>query len=177
MSIQWGYSQFAPKTDQKAALNQILDSARARGLTFLTDQDARPPGSASPVAHLWDNGHNAVDELNVVMQVRAQALQHFGPDNIPPGTPMAMLEDTLVPVYLYHRYQVEAATKVIGGLQYSYALRGDGQVPTAPLRPRSSVAPSQPCWPPFRRGSRHSRSHPAADPAAPGRIQPHSRIV
>ncbi len=135
VSIQWGYSQFAPNTDQKAALNQILDSARARGLTFLTDQDARPPGSASPVAHLWDNGHNVVDELNVVMQVRAQALQRFGPDNIPPGTPMAMLEDTLVPVYLYHRYQVEAATKVIGGLRYSYALRGDGQVPTAPIAP------------------------------------------
>ena len=135
MSIQWGYSQFPPKADQKAALNQIIDNARARGLTFLTDQDARPPGSASPVAHLWDNGKNVVDELSVVMKVRAQALQRFGADNIPPGTPMAMLEDTLVPVYLYHRYQVEAATKVVGGLQYSYALRGDGQVPTAPIAP------------------------------------------
>jgi len=135
VSIQWGYSQFPPKTDPKAALNQIIDNARARGLTFLTDQDARPTGSASPVAHLWDNGQNAVDELNVVMKVRAQALQRFGADNIPPGTPMAMLEDTLVPVYLYHRYQVEAATKVIGGLQYSYALRGDGQIPTAPIAP------------------------------------------
>ena len=135
VSIQWGYSQFPPKADQKAALNQIIDNARARGLTFLTDQDARPPGSASPVAHLWDNGKNVVDELSVVMKVRAQALQRFGADNIPPGTPMAMLEDTLVPVYLYHRYQVEAATKVVGGLQYSYALRGDGQVPTAPIAP------------------------------------------
>ncbi len=92
-------------------------------------------GSASPVAHLWDNGKNVVDELSVVMKVRAQALQRFGADNIPPGTPMAMLEDALVPVYLYHRYQVEAATKVIGGLQYSYALRGDGQIPTAPIAP------------------------------------------
>jgi hypothetical protein len=135
VSIQWGYSQFPPKIDQKAALNQIIDNARARGLTFLTDQDARPTGSASPVAHLWDNGKNVVDELDVVMKVRAQALRRFGANNIPPGTPMAMLEDTLVPVYLYHRYQVEAATKVIGGLQYSYALRGDGQTPTAPIAP------------------------------------------
>ncbi len=135
VSIRWGYSQFPPKTDQKAALDQIIDNARTRGLTFLTDQDARPTGSASPVAHLWDNGKNVVDELDVVMRVRAQALQRFGADNIAPGTPMAMLEDTLVPVYLYHRYQVEAATKVIGGLQYSYALRGDGQVPTAPIAP------------------------------------------
>ncbi len=135
VSIQWGYSQFPSNTDSKAALNQIIDKARARGLTYLTDQDARPPGSASPVAHLWDNGKNAVDELNVVMKVRARALERFGVDNIPQGTPMAMLEDTLVPVYLYHRYQVEAATKEIGGLQYSYALRGDGQIPTAPIAP------------------------------------------
>jgi Met-zincin/Domain of unknown function (DUF5117) len=135
VSIQWGYSQFSAKTDHKAALNQIIDNARARGLTYLTDEDARPPGSASPVAHLWDNGKNAVDELNLVMKVRAQALERFGMDNIPPGTPMAMLEETLVPVYLYHRYQVEAATKEIGGLQYSYALRGDGQIPTAPIAP------------------------------------------
>jgi Met-zincin/Domain of unknown function (DUF5117) len=135
VSIQWGYSQFPPNTEQTAALNQIIDNARKRGLTYLTDQDARPSGSASPVAHLWDNGKNAVDELNRVMKVRAQALERFGEDNIPPGTPMAMLEDTLVPVYLFHRYQVEAATKEIGGLEYSYALRGDGQVPTAPIPP------------------------------------------
>ena len=135
VSIQWGYSQIPANTNVKAALNQIIDNARAHGLTFLTDQDARPPGSASPVAHLWDNGKNAVDELNLVMKVRAQALERFGENNIPPGTPMAMLEDTLVPVYLFHRYQVEAATKVIGGLQYSYALRGDGQVPTSPIAP------------------------------------------
>ena len=133
VSITWGYSQFAPGVDQHAALNKILDDARSRGLTFLTDQDARPTGSASPVAHLWDNGKNAVDELNLVMKVRAHALDQFSADNIPPGTPMALLEDTLVPLYLYHRYQVEAATKVIGGEAYSYALRGDGQTPTTPI--------------------------------------------
>jgi hypothetical protein len=46
---------------------------------------------------------------------------------------MAMLEDVLVPVYLFHRYQVEAATKVVGGMYYTYALRGDGQTVTKPL--------------------------------------------
>jgi hypothetical protein len=46
---------------------------------------------------------------------------------------MAFLEDVLVPVYFYHRYQIEAATKLIGGMQYNYALKGDGQLITAPL--------------------------------------------
>lgn len=43
---------------------------------------------------------------------------------------MAFLEDVLVPVYLYHRYQAEAVTKIIGGMYYTYALRDDGQIIT-----------------------------------------------
>jgi hypothetical protein len=33
-------------------------------------------------------------------------------------------------MYFYHRYQLEAATKLVGGMFYNYALRGDGQVIT-----------------------------------------------
>jgi len=47
--------------------------------------------------------------------------------------PMAMLEDVLVPVYFYHRYQIEAATKIVGGMFYNYSLRGDGQIITKSL--------------------------------------------
>jgi hypothetical protein len=129
VSIQWGYSEFAPGTDEKAALNKIIDDARGRGLTFLTDQDARPTGSADPYTHLWDNGKNAVDELDRMLKVRAAALSRFSDAAVRPGTPLAMLEDTLVPLYLYHRYQTEAAAKTIGGVHYTYALRGDGQTP------------------------------------------------
>jgi len=99
-------------------------------LQFISDRDARAPGGLHPQAHLWDNGSNAVDELKTVMQVRAKALQQFGEKNIRTGMPMAMLEDVLVPVYLYHRYQLEAAIKLVGGMNYTYALRGDGQMVT-----------------------------------------------
>jgi hypothetical protein len=133
VAIQWGYSEFTPGTDEKAALNKIIEDARGRGLTFLTDQDARPTGSADPYTHLWDNGKNAVDELDRVLKVRAAALSHFSDAAIRQGTPLAMLEDTLVPLYLYHRYQTEAASKVIGGVHYTYALRGDGQMPLTPV--------------------------------------------
>ena len=131
VSITFGYSDFAPGTDEHAALNNIIDSARKRGLTYLTDQDARPAGSAHPLVHLWDNGSNPVDELDRVLSIRANALKRFGENAIQQGTPLAQLGDTLVPVYLYHRYQTTAAIKVIGGQTYSYAVRGDGQTPTA----------------------------------------------
>ncbi|MFL5810421.1 MAG: zinc-dependent metalloprotease, partial [Flavisolibacter sp.] len=130
VSIAWGYSDFVPGTNEKAALDKILSDAERKGLQFISDRDARAPGGLHPQAHLWDNGSNAVDELKTVMQVRAKALQQFGEKNIRTGMPMAMLEDVLVPIYLYHRYQLEAATKLVGGMNYTYALRGDGQMVT-----------------------------------------------
>jgi len=130
IAIAYGYQDFAPGTDEHAALTNILTDAMQRGLAFLSDQDARPPGSAHPATHLWDNGANAVDELERILLVRAAALQRFGERNITPGTPLAMLEEVLVPLYMSHRYQAEAAAKVIGGMSYTYALRGDGQQPT-----------------------------------------------
>jgi hypothetical protein len=126
VSIAYGYQDFPSGTDEKAALDQILSQAFSRGLMYLTDQDARPAGAASSVAHLWDNGANAVDELGNVMKVRTAALRRFGENNIRDGAPMATIEDVLVPIYLYHRYQVEAAAKVIGGQDYTFSLKGRG---------------------------------------------------
>ena len=61
-----------------------------------------------------------------MLAVRAAALKNFGENAIKPGTPMAQLEQSLVPLYLFHRYQTEAAIKEISGLDYRYNLRGDG---------------------------------------------------
>ncbi len=135
VTIAYGYQDFSRDINESKALTEIIMNAAARGLIFLTDQDARPQGSSHPQAHLWDNGVNAVDELNRIMQVRTVALNRFSERKIRTGMPMAMLEDVLVPVYMSHRYQVEAAVKVLGGLRYTYALRGDGQVPTIMVPP------------------------------------------
>ena len=126
VSIAYGYQDFPPGTNESTALDQILSSAFGRGLMYLTDQDARPPSASSSVAHLWDNGQNVVDELGNVMKVRAAALKRFGENNIREGAPLATLEDVLVPIYMYHRYQVEAAAKVVGGQDYTFSLRGKG---------------------------------------------------
>jgi hypothetical protein len=124
VSIMYGYSDLYREANEPRVLDKILSDAFSRGLLYLTDQDARPLGSASPVAHLWDTGSNALDGLSRVMAVRAAALKNLSEDAIPEHTPMATLEDVLVPMYLYHRYQVMAVAKSIGGLDYSFNLRG-----------------------------------------------------
>jgi uncharacterized protein DUF4953/uncharacterized protein DUF5117 len=191
VSITYGYEDFPPGVDEHAALDKILHDAFARGLRFLTDQDARPAGSSSSLAHLWDSGTNAVDELNRLMQVRAAALKRFGENNIREGAPMATLEDVLVPLYLLHRYQVEAASKLVGGMDYTFALRGDGEKPTqivapaeqrralaavlATLKPEALALPESllkiipPRPPEYERGREHfkMRTSPAFDALAP----------
>ena len=126
-SIRYGYEQFPNRTDEKQSLDKLVNDMHKAGLTFLTDQDARPEGSAHPGTHLWDNGANAVDELKRVSDVRRVALANFSEKKIPVGAPMATLEEVLVPMYMFHRYQIEAAAKVVGGQTYTNALRGDGQ--------------------------------------------------
>ena len=124
LSILYGYSDLPPGTDEAEALQAVLRDNETMGLLYLSDQDARPAGGAHPAAHLWDNGKSAAGELDRLSRVRQAALEQFGEKNIPPGAPMATLENVLVPLYLAHRYQVEAACKVIGGVNYSYAVRG-----------------------------------------------------
>jgi hypothetical protein len=126
VAIAYGYQDFPARTDEHAALDRILSDAFARGLRYLTDQDARPASASSSFAHLWDNGTNVIDGLNNTMKVRAAALNRFGENNIREGAPMATLEDVLVPLYMYHRYQIEATAKLIGGEDYTFSLRGKG---------------------------------------------------
>jgi len=135
VAITFGYQDFPEGTDEEKALNDIIQNSLKKGLTFLSDQDARPTGSAHPFTHLWDNGKDAADELNRMLEIRSVVLRNFGEKNIKSGMPMATLEEVLVPMYFYHRYQTEAASKLIGGLNYRYALKGDGQVATEFISP------------------------------------------
>lgn len=137
--VAYGYQHFPAGTDEAKALNDIIQNSLKAGLTFLSDQDARPVGGAHPYAHLWDNGKDPVEELDRVLEVRSVALKNFGERNIKPGAPMATLEEALVPVYFFHRYQAEAAVKVIGGLNYRYAMRGDGQPVAELLTPQKEI--------------------------------------
>jgi hypothetical protein len=132
-AIRYAYSEFPPGTNERAALDAIIADGLSRGLIFLTDEDARPQGSAHPLAHLWDNEEDATKLLQQELAVRRIGLANFGEHNIAPGQPLALLNEVLVPLYFHHRYQLEAAAKVVGGLQYTYALRGDGQPVSKPV--------------------------------------------
>jgi hypothetical protein len=126
-TILFGYQDFPEGTNEKEALNEILAQNNEMGLKYVSDSDARPPYGAHPTGHLWDNGASAANELRRMSQVRKEAISKFGEKNIPVGMPMAYLENVLVPLYLMHRYQVEAVSKSIGGVDYTYTVRGDGQ--------------------------------------------------
>jgi len=129
-AILYGYQDFPAGTNEDEALKGILTETLKQGQLFITDEDARPAGGAHPLAHLWDNGKNAADELNRLMDIRRKLLDNFSEKAIRQNAPMAMLEEPLVPIYLLHRYQVEAASKMLGGVYYTYAVKNDGQPTT-----------------------------------------------
>ena len=124
VSVGYAYSDFPDYIDESKELNLLLENSLREGHLFISDSDARPIGGAHPKAHLWDNGSSATDELNVLMQIRSKALNQLSLNHIKEGAPYSDLEDLFVPMYLLHRYQVEAVVKTIGGVDYNYAVKG-----------------------------------------------------
>ncbi|MFU8860795.1 MAG: zinc-dependent metalloprotease [Cyclonatronaceae bacterium] len=126
-AVLYGYQHFPEDVDEDEALENILRGTIDMGLLYLSDEVARPSGGSHPAAHLWEYGSDVVAQLGHILDIRKAALARFGERNIRMGRPMSDLENVLVPVYLFHRYQAEATVKLIGGVDYAYSLRGDGQ--------------------------------------------------
>ncbi|MDR5590418.1 zinc-dependent metalloprotease [Christiangramia sp. SM2212] len=124
VTVNYSYSDIPEDRDEKEYLNSILENARGEGLIFITDSDARASGGANALAHLWDNGKSATQELEDVLKIRKKAIQNFSVDNIRKDETYSTLEDVFVPLYFFHRYQTEAAVKLLGGLEYEYAVKG-----------------------------------------------------
>lgn len=124
VAINYGYRQL-PKGDEQAALSRILDDAWAQDLRYMTNQDT----DANPKVDQWSNGVNQADELNRLMKIRRAALNRLGEHTIRNGAPTATVEEPLVPIFMYHRYSVESAASMIGGIDYIYAMRGDKRTP------------------------------------------------
>ena len=120
--IKWLYA----KTDAEA--RPILAQARAEGLRFVADNDARPVGSGQPLGSLWDEGADPTAELRRMMAVRRAALERFGTGALPAGEPLAQLRRAFVPIWLIDRYQIEAAAKSVGGVNFPYAVTGENGV-------------------------------------------------
>jgi len=129
VAIAYGYQDFPKGTDEAAALRKILDDAWGQDLRYMTNQDT----DSNPKVDQWANGTDAAAELNRIMKIRRAALDRFDETVIRKDQPMATIEEALVPLYMYHRYSVEAAASAVGGLDYIYAMRGDGRTPVKPV--------------------------------------------
>ena len=123
--VAYGYQDVAE--NEEAFLASVIKAGQAKGLLYMSDPDARPQSGADNHGHLWDNGSDASQELLRVLKVREKALSDFGINSIPHGTPMSEIEKVLVPIYNFHRYQVEAAAKAISGIEYTYQIKGEGE--------------------------------------------------
>ncbi|MDW7760521.1 MAG: zinc-dependent metalloprotease [Acidobacteriota bacterium] len=125
VAVAWGYRHFPPGVDEDKALDDLIDQARERDLIYLSNQDV----DLHPRVDAWANGVDAAEGLVRMMKVRRAALDRFGENAVRRGRPLALIEEALVPLYLHHRYQTEAAISALGGLEYVYAIRGDGRDP------------------------------------------------
>jgi hypothetical protein len=142
-TIMYGYTDYPDGVDEDSALAAHLDSVFASGQRYVSDGDARSAGSAHPYAHLWDNGPHSAEELVRLLDIRARLLDSFSERAIQEGAPLVMLEEALVPIYMFHRYQMEACAKWIGGVDYRFAVRGSGPQTVTP-------APADEQWRAFK---------------------------
>jgi len=126
-TTKWLYTEFADGVDEQVALDAIVDKGLASGLRYVSDPHSRPVSGAHAYGSVWDNGADPVAKLDEVMAIRRVALDNFGAHNVAVGQPQAQLRNVIVPIYLFHRYQLASAVKSIGGLEYSYKTRGDKQ--------------------------------------------------
>ena len=132
LAVRWAYGHF-PADETAAALDAIVQEGLRSKTLFMAHNDNTIGAGAHPLTSVWDNGDDLVRHLEREIEIRQAGLDAFGERVIRPGEALSLLEPVLVPLYLHHRFQMKAAMNTIGGQEYYYAVRGDGQRPVAPL--------------------------------------------
>jgi len=123
--VKYIYGDFGSGAQAQAALGELRAQARAAGMLYSSDQDARAAGASHPDGLLWDYGPDTLKTWDQLGAVRQRALQTFSPDVLPDARQIGELEARLVPVYLLQRYQGEAVARLIGGGEFDYTSAGD----------------------------------------------------
>jgi hypothetical protein len=129
LAIRYGYTWYPDAEAEAAGLNTIIQEMIRRNVRFVGDQHAGAEGSI-PAATRWDEGATLFEAVERTSAVRRAAIEAFDDRAIAPGEPMYLLNMRFAHVYLHHRYSLEGMIKYVGGMDFRYAMRGDGQTPT-----------------------------------------------
>jgi len=132
LAIRLGYTWYSDRAAEKEGLAAIMKDGLARNVRFINDTYASSSGSIPEVTR-WDEGATMFDAVTRSSKVRRVLMDKFDERAIQPGEPLALLNMRFAHVYLHHRYSLEGVSKYVGGMDFSFALRGDGQVPTRVL--------------------------------------------
>jgi hypothetical protein len=124
-TVNFLYSDYGSNDAETQA--SLIKEADAAGLLYVSDGDSRSVGSGHAKGALWDTGEDAVASLQNAMAVRRAGLDNFGARNLRAGESFRVLQTKFVPLYLYHRYQLQAAAKYVGGFDYTYRHQGDNR--------------------------------------------------
>jgi len=125
-AIEWGYGQGksgASAAQEQARLDEIVRGSIAKGIVWGNYDDPR--------WNSYDDGTDPVTWLKQVVPVRDALLAHYGPQMLRKGEPNSMLASRFPLIYLFHRYALAAAAKVVGSAQIPLSLAGDGQTPVS----------------------------------------------
>ena len=129
LAIRYGYTWYPDSASERAGLAKIIKEMLDRNVRFVADQDADAEGSIPEVTR-WVEGKTMFDAVERTSAVRRLAIDKFDERAVKPGEPLYLLNMRFAHVYLHHRYSLEGLIKNIGGMDYRYAMRGDGQTPT-----------------------------------------------
>jgi len=125
---------------QPVASDAELEALAKAVPLFVSDPHSRPASGAHPLGSVWDNGADPVAMLRHEIEVRRIALAQFDLRNLDRGEPLSALEEKLVPLFLHHRYQLEAAAKSIGGVSFTYDMTPPRAVPAKQQRDALAAA-------------------------------------
>ena len=60
-------------------------------------------------------------------------MDNFSINQLKKSDPISTLRDRLVPIYFLHRYQIEAVSKLIGGQNFNYSVKGNSNEKVTPV--------------------------------------------
>lgn len=129
LAIRFGYRWYPNEAAERAGNAAVIKEMIDRNVRFINDTYASANGSIPEVTR-WVEGATMFDAVERTSRVRRVLMDNFDERAIQPGEPMHLLNMRFAHVYLHHRYSLEGLVKYVGGMDFRFAMRGDGQVPT-----------------------------------------------